>query len=256
MLGENFHKAAARSDNGRSDWDKESEEFLCENYPDWRQPVTTTMIPSKFPLSKTAGSGESAEKKIFDMLEAFGKKYHEPMFVFHSYNFSEQIDVLEREVATGKKKWVLGEHDFVVLTPAIGPIFLQVKAACKTRRQYGEAQAQLDKDKRITAAFLKRVVNGGDKPPKGVADAMFKMPGVVVMPNCKRPENPEQPGLFEEDFADVDAFASWWENNVKFCEGTTGIAPVIYEHLMKRLVHYYWMTCVRTRGQRKSQRLH
>lgn len=240
MLGVPVQSSArsSLSDDGKRDWDEETKEFLDINYPGWQDPRETTMVPPVFPSSKNKDidpAGYLAEKKIFDLLEEFGSKCNEPMFVVHSHKFSELIQEFNHGTKAVDKKWLNGEHDFVLIHRLYGLIFMQVKAAIRTRRVYGVAQVQLDKDKQGIASFLKRRLSE-KKPKKGAADLMLGHHGFVVMPNC--PKQADKTGLFKEDCEDVDAFSSWWETNVKGVTPTADFTPEIYEQLVRRFVYY------------------
>ena len=79
-------------DNGRRDLDEEICSRLCDYYPDWKSPKSTHMVPRSF-ISKANNPnlGEITEKHFFDILKEFGEIKKEPMFVIHSYKFSEYI---------------------------------------------------------------------------------------------------------------------------------------------------------------------
>ena len=242
MLGVQVQSSArsSLSDDGKRDWDEETKEFLDNNYLGWQNPTETTMVPPVFPSSKNKDPGYLAEKKIFDLLEEFGRKCNEPMFVVHSHKFSELIQEFNHGTKAVDKKWLNGEHDFVLIHRQYGLIFMQVKAAIKTCKAYKQAQDQLDKDKQCTAKFLRDCL-GAEKPKRKVADQMFEYPGFVVMPNCSKEVSlgKTATGVFKDDCEDVDAFSSWWETNVKGVTPTRGFTPEIYERLVRRLV-YYW----------------
>ena len=239
MLGVQVQSSArsSLSDDGKRDWDKETKEFLENNYPGWQNPTETTMVPPVFPF-KNKEPGYLAEKKIFDLLEEFGKKYNEPMFVVHSHKFSELIQEFNHGTEAVDKKWLNGEHDFVLIHRLYGLIFMQVKAA-ETFKAYKQAQDQLDKDKLCTAKFLRGCL-GVEKPKRKVADQMFEYPGFVVMPNCSKEVSlgKTATGVFKDDCEDVDAFSSWWETNVKGVTPTADFTPEIYEQLVRRFVYY------------------
>lgn len=60
------------ADDGKREWDSEIKKSLDDEYPDWRYPETTHMIPDE--LHKQGNAGQMAEKMIFDLLKFFGKK--------------------------------------------------------------------------------------------------------------------------------------------------------------------------------------
>ena len=100
---------------------------LDANYPDWKNPSGTYMVPCKFPCrAPKSDDGKSTEEMFFNLLQTFGKSRSEPMFVIHSHNFAELIykwDFGSRQHVT---KWVTGEHDFVIIHHLHGVIFFQV----------------------------------------------------------------------------------------------------------------------------------
>ena len=118
-------------DNGRRDLDKEICSRLDDYYPDWKDPKGTHMVPRSF-ISKAKNSdlGEITEKDFFDILKEFGEIKNEPMFVIHSYKFSEYIPMWQsgKTSSTKMSNWVMGEHDFVIVHHVHGVVFLQVKA--------------------------------------------------------------------------------------------------------------------------------
>lgn len=200
-------------DDGKRDWDEEIKNCLDHEYQDWKNPHTTYMIPEK--LQKTGNKGDEAETQVFNLLKAFGEKRDEPMFVVHSYRFIERISQLNDnfKLSNTSKKWKLGEHDFVIVHRFHGFIFMQVKAAGKTAKRFGEAQVQIKKDKDVMKCFLVSA-----KFPKKKGDKVFsRYPGFIAMPNCPRPSSEASSyadGIFKEDMSSVEAFTQWWDNNI------------------------------------------
>lgn len=87
------------------------------------------MVPGEFLSRKRKpDKGEETEKKFYDLLQEFGeiRSEPEPMFVVHSYKFVEMISEWNKESSKEEKKWVAGEHDFVIIHRQHGIIFFQV----------------------------------------------------------------------------------------------------------------------------------
>lgn len=207
-------------DDGVGDWDKEIEEFLDDNYEHWQYPRKTYMVPPVFEDSHRGADGndgEKTEKNFFHLLQEFGEsraKLEEGMFVIHSYNFKEMIAEWNKNKTKLEMRWLLGEHDFVLLHPVKGIVFFQVKAASKTKQKFSLANKQLDKDKKSLNAFA--VANLTGKKKRSVTEELHIYPGFVVMPNCARPKSEQTPpnGIFKEDCETVESFANWWDTNM------------------------------------------
>lgn len=203
------------ADGGKREWDSEVKKSLDDEYPDWRNPMTTRMIPEE--LHKQGNEGEKAEKSVFDLLKSFGEQRNEPMFVVHSYNFKERISEVKSNFVSSKK-WNIGEHDFVLVHRQVGFVFLQVKASVKTAKTYAKAQKQIDKDRDAMKFYLEEVGIPKHEISKTVVDKLFsRFPGFVVMPNCPRPDSSvstHADGIFQEDCASVEAFAQWWDRSI------------------------------------------
>ena len=85
------------------------------------------MVPDEFLCKNDSEeSGEQAEKKFFDLLKKFGEKHKQPMFVVHSYHFKVIISDSNDKSSKNERKWVFGEHDFVIIHRIHGIIFFQV----------------------------------------------------------------------------------------------------------------------------------
>ena len=85
------------------------------------------MVPCVFPCKKRELSdGEQTEKMFFYLLQEFGESRSEGMFVIHSYNFAELISEWNKKSNRKEEKWLIGEHDFVVIHQQWGIIFFQV----------------------------------------------------------------------------------------------------------------------------------
>ena len=109
-------------------WDDEVTYCLDRDYPGWKCPSGTHMVPGEF-LYRThiPDIGEQTEKDFYNLLQNFGESHSEPMFVVHSYNFREMISVWNNVSNKEEQKWVSGEHDFVIIHLKHGIIFFQVK---------------------------------------------------------------------------------------------------------------------------------
>ena len=215
MIGCSVKSCGQRSlaDDGKREWDSEIKNRLDIEYPDWKDPKTTHMIPEC--LDKQGNSGEKAEKIVFDLLKAFGETRKEPMFVVHSYKFKERISD-SSDLRNTSKLWVSGEHDFVLIHRQAGFVFLQVKAADKTSAKYKEAQAQLQKDHDAMKIYLGKVTST-TKEKKVVNKLFSKFPGFVVVPNCSRPSSKASTyadGVFKDDCTSLEAFSLWWDKNI------------------------------------------
>lgn len=110
-------------DKKERSWDEHITSLLDDKYSDWRSPKGTYMVPGEFLCKNDSEeSGEQAEKKFFDLLKKFGEKHEQPMFVVHSYHFK----VIISDSSKNERKWVFGEHDFVIIHRIHGIIFFQV----------------------------------------------------------------------------------------------------------------------------------
>ena len=227
------------ADDGKREWDSEIEKSLDDEYPDWKYPETTHMIPKE--LHKQGNVGEKAEKIFFDLLKSFGEHRKEPMFVVHSYNFKERISELKSK-SVSSKKWNIGEHDFVLVHRQAGFVFFQVKAAANTAKTYREAQKQIDKDRDAMKFFFKEVGDQNKKiATKGVDKLFSRFPGFVVMPNCPRPDSSASThaeGIFEGDCVSVHAFSDWWDRSIGCSEQgeNDAVEDVVKEELFNMLV--------------------
>ena len=115
------------SDEREGSWDDEVRRCLNRDYEGWTNPTRTYMVPGVFSFRKhKSDKGEETEKNIYDLLQEFGGIGPEPMFVVHSYNFAEMISEWNDKSCRIEKKWVTGEHDFVIIHRKHGIIFFQV----------------------------------------------------------------------------------------------------------------------------------
>ena len=204
------------ADDGLRSWDEQIKIGLNENYPGWENPQKTTMVPPFFSFKgQNPDDGQHTEKTFYDLLQKFGEIREQGMFVVHSHKFVEKISELNEEHGREEQKWLTGEHDFVLIHRHHGILFLQVKAATKTKDKFLLAKKQLEKDKQALQAFADQYLTGNLK--KCVDKELFSYPGFVVMPNCSRPANSVHippNGIFKEDCETVEAFSAWWEKNI------------------------------------------
>lgn len=161
--------------------------------------------------------GEKTEKNFFHLLQEFGEsraRLKEGMFVIHSYKFKEMITEWNKNQEKPEMRWLLGEHDFVLLHPVKDIVFFQIKAASKMKGKFSLADKQLDKDKQSLHAFS--VGNLSGKRKKSVDEELHVYPGFVVMPNCACPDSEQTPsnGIFKEDCETVESFANWWDTKM------------------------------------------
>lgn len=115
------------NDKRERSWAEQITSLLDGKYSDWRSPKGTYMVPGEFLCkNRPPDVGEETEKNFFDLLKNFGESHQEPMFVVHSYNFNVIISELNEESNKVKKKWLNGEHDFVIIHRIHGIMFFQV----------------------------------------------------------------------------------------------------------------------------------
>ncbi|XP_044184808.1 uncharacterized protein LOC122964953 [Acropora millepora] len=194
--------------------DEELEKALDHDYPDWKNPSKTYMVPCTFEMKGNRDEkGQLAEKKVFDLLHDFGNHNEEPMFVVHSYNFREKIFDW-RNQRQDEKKHVRGEHDFLLLHRNYGMIFLQVKEATPSTKinRLASARKQLEKDKESLLHFTENKLRVDLK--KKMKCERSHILTYVVMPNCQQGESPHSDGVFMENCENVEAFSKWWEENI------------------------------------------
>ncbi|KAL9970678.1 hypothetical protein ACROYT_G023089 [Oculina patagonica] len=229
------------ADDGVRKWDDQVQDFLNSDYPDWQHPSKTYMVPQVFAYkSRNPDVGEKTEKNFFDLLLNFGESRNEKMFVVHSYRFAELISELDHGSANTEreksKKWLSGEHDFVIIHRQHGVVFFQVKAAIKKAKVFAEAQKQIAKDQESLKICAQQGLKGKCKELTG--KEVYSYPGFVVMPNCpKDHESVTRPskGIFAEDCENVDAFSEWWDKNI-MRNGNTSVDQTVFNSLVMRFV--------------------
>lgn len=215
------------ADEGKYDMVDGIRSGLDREYPDWKNPNGTHMVPASF-LSHQNNKGSIAEKVIYDLLHDCGIKRKEPMFVVHSFVFSEHIPDSGRQ-----KSWVMGETDFVIIHKNRGPILIEVKAT-DTGKSYQEAEQQLQKDKLALQMRFEKAV--GDEFSRTKVNALFtNLPAFVAMPNCPRPTELAAHGnvLYKEDCSSINEFDTWWNEHVAKAT-PSGVSEEIYQHLVIR----------------------
>ena len=201
-------------DDGKRSWREEIKVRLDQEYPGWQSPKETTMVPPVFYYkSHNPDKGKHTERKVYNLLQQFGEVQKQGMFVVHSARFREKILKWNENETEEEKNWLTGEHDFVIIHPAHGIVFFQVKAATKTARAFIKCKLQLDKDQECLQVFCLKHLETSAKKRKG-KDHLYHSLGFVVMPNCPRPDWETNYGIFKEDCETVEAFTEWWENNV------------------------------------------
>ena len=232
MIGASVKSCGQRNlaDDGKRVWDDEIRSRLDIEYDDWKDPKRTYMVPPSFKgASNDVDVGRKAEEKLYHLLHERGQNSNEPMFVAHSFDFSEHVPRSER-----KRSWVMGESDFVVIHRRHGPIFFQVKAA-ETGTKYKEAEEQIRKDKLALENFFKKMEKGNISSKK-VTEEFKNCPGFVVMPNCPRgllstciPDNV----ISQEDCSSSEAFSRWWDEKIGSAEHPPH-NQTVFEHLVMR----------------------
>ncbi|XP_078589289.1 uncharacterized protein LOC144869695 [Branchiostoma floridae x Branchiostoma japonicum] len=204
--------------------DEETEDWLNNNCTGWNQDNKTYMIPSEFPYKTEIHGkpdvGKLAEKRVYDLLKEFGENTDQPMLVVYSYQFHQLVDYFEEGPSVKSKYWMKGEHDFVIIHREFGIVFMQVKAAVKTEKEYKNADKQLDKDiTSLTNALKKKLTISKKRKVKDEVQKEMKTrhPAVVVMPNCPRHKaGADKPGCYQEDCATWAAFKTWWDANIPY----------------------------------------
>ena len=193
--------------------DEELEKALDRDYPDWKNPSKTHMIPPTFEMKGNLDeTGQLAEKKVFDLLHDFGNHNNEPMFVIHSYNFREKVSNW-RNLTQGQKKYERGEHDFLLLHRNYGMIFLQVKGAVEKSTQFASAKKQLKRDEGSLFYFTENWLTKDLKKKMKIERSHIHT--YVVMPNCRLGNSVHgSNGIFKENCENVEAFSKWWKENI------------------------------------------
>ena len=213
MIGVKVGALTSLEDDGIRCLDDQLKAALNRDYPGWEFPSQTWMVPNAFEMKESREKrGQLAEEKIFNLLYEFGNNRKEKMFVVHLYNFKEKIKNWQN-LKFDEKKYVIGEHDFVLIHRHHGVIFLQVKSGTKCK-SFGEANSQLEKDKVSIKFFAKEKLNGELKK-KMNKELHGEQHAYVVMPELERGNSPHgSKGIFKEDCENVGAFSQWWDDNI------------------------------------------
>ena len=239
MLGSPKVKFGAQrdlQDDGLRSFDEELKAILDKEYPDWKNPHQTWMVPSKF-NKKGDTTRELAEKTFYDLLEEFGKKQNEPMFVVHSYNFEEKNDDWMNS-GPNEMKCNRGEHDFVLIHKNHGVIFFQVKGATEEKRNkaalFNSVKEQLLKDQKSLSGFAANNFQGPLK--KKMKDEAMSSGTYPVLPNFIPGDSPHaSSGIFKKDCESVQAFSLWWDKNIlPRRKGSQALDQEVYENLVMR----------------------
>ncbi|XP_078579812.1 uncharacterized protein LOC144863989 [Branchiostoma floridae x Branchiostoma japonicum] len=220
--------------------DEVTKDWINIHCPGWNDENVekTYMIPSVFPDNGNLDDGKRAERQIYDILKQFGEDTKQPMFVVHAYEFHELVECLREGPGVNSKKWMRGEHDFVIIHRTSGIVFLQVKAAVDTAK-YKEGKDQLRKDTASLTREFKDINKEGKKNMKKVKkgiekEMMTEHPGFVVMPNCPKRIAGDRTGCFEEDCDTLDHFKAWWKANIP--HRSREFTMTMYEQMAIRFV--------------------
>lgn len=210
----------------------------CEDHFNWYYPECvntndhkTVMCPPVFPFGyvaptgKASGAkelskveedtirGDTAELKIFHLLEKFGEMTKQPMFVLTQLKLSEFLkNVLQQNLPGDHpvlKNNFNGEIDFVIIHRKIGVILMEVKSKFEfSKSLQSEARKQLQKGEEIILSLLK----ADHEPEIGVP--VYK---VIAMPNvsekCRGKSN--FIGLRGFDVRSDGNFNDWWQSKFR-----------------------------------------
>ena len=227
-------------DNGRRDLDEEIRARLDENYPGWTSPSGTHMVPRTFiSKAKNPNIREITEKHFFDILREFGEIKKEPMFVIHSYKFSEYIPMWmstpQQMTKTNMSNWVMGEHDFVIVHHVHGVVFFQVKSAT-TSGGHPVADWQILKDIVSLENFFEKMVKAEERLNKEKDKILDNLQAFVVLPNTQRGHsvNARDDVLYQEECTSAEAFSEWWYGKFPASKGHSKIDQTMYEYLVMR----------------------
>ena len=222
-------------DNGKCDLDEGIAIHLDNNYQNWRQPETTYMVPPVF-ISKMSNPdiGETTEKEFYYLLKEFGETRSEPMFVIHSYRFSECIHEWESGIKR-RPKWIFGEHDFVVVHRQYGVLFFQVKSTKKAKKYVlQKAEEQIYKDKISLFKFLERMEEAKKVKKEKIEKAFNNFPAFIVLPNTPGDHlgpSSKSNVIYQEACLSTEAFSAWWDKFV-----ANAVCPEIDETIFHMLV--------------------
>ena len=224
-----------------SDLVKACEDHFNRIYPDYVNSAyhETVMCPPAFqfgyiaPTGQASGAtalskiekdnirGDTAELKMFHMLEKFGKETIQPMFVFTKFEISKLIiNILQQKLPSDHPilakmfEDLHREFDFLIIHRHIGVILIEVKAAEKfAKSNQRKAQEQLQLGEEIILALL----YADDKQ-----EINIPVHKVVAMPNVCDPcrENQNFTNLRDKNVRSDGDFISWWE--MKFAKKEFG----------------------------------
>ena len=169
-------------------------------------------------IEKASINGDTAELKLFHMLEKFGKETKQPMFVLTQLKISEFIkNILHQKLPADHPilgKALDGEIDFLIIHRQIGIVLIEVKATKKfSKSVQGKAQKQLQTGEEIIYALLQA------DHKQEISIPVYK---VIAMPNVCEPSRGGQNfvSLREMNLQSDDEFISWWKT--KFAEKEFG----------------------------------
>ena len=207
---------------------KACDDHFARNYPECVNSTNhgTVMCPAVFPFGYVAPTGQAsgakkltkmeedtirgdtAELKIFQLLETLGEKTRQPMFVLTQLKLSDFFKNVVRQVFPADhpvfNKTLKGEIDFMIIHRKIGVILVEVKAKHEfSKSLQSEARKQLQKGEEIIDALLQ-----ADYRPE-ISIPVYK---VIAMPNvgeqCRG--NSNFIGLRGIDVRSDDHFSDWW----------------------------------------------
>lgn len=161
-------------------------------------------------MEKVTFIGDVAELKIFEVLETFGGKTKQPMFVLTKFKFKNFIEQVLQKILPAdhptlvKFQHLEGEVDFVIVHRRIGVILIEVKAMSEFNKQeYRRAKKQLNNGGEIIQALFTGIE---------VNVPVYK---VIALPNAS------DHGRVTSDFINLrefnvgshDDFQRWWTTN-------------------------------------------
>ena len=216
---------------------KACEDHLTRIYPECVNSTDheTVMCPPVFPFGYVSPTGQAsgateltkieedairgdiAELKIFQLLEEFGEKTKQPMFVLTKLEISQFTKNVLRQWLPADhhvlSQNLKGEIDFMIINRRIGVILMEVKSKDEFRKN---VQSKARKELQNAEAFIgiiHALLQADSKPKIGIP--VYK---VIAMPNvddlCR--DNRNFVGLRKINVRSVNDFSTWW--GMKFTE--------------------------------------
>ena len=112
-------------------------------------------------MEKVTFIGDVAELKIFEVLETFGGKTKQPMFVLPKFKFRDFTKKVLQKILPAdhptlvKFQHLDGEVDFVIVHRRIGVILIEVKGMSEfNKKEHRIAKTQLENGEEIIRALL------------------------------------------------------------------------------------------------------